>query len=51
MGKGSKTTRGMNVLVKTIIRKRMLKHAAPKTFARPEGIGSAPQIIESKSAE
>jgi hypothetical protein len=50
MGKGRKTTRGMNVLVKIIKRKRMLKQASAKTFARPEGIGSEPQILESNQA-
>lgn len=51
MGKGRKTTRGMNVLVKVIKRKRMLKQAGAKSFARPEGIGAEPQIIENNSAE
>jgi hypothetical protein len=50
MGKGRKTTRGMNVLVKVIKRKRNLKQASAKTFARPEGIGAEPQILDGKEA-
>jgi len=45
MGKGIKTQRGMNVLVKTIKRKRQLKKASAKSFVRPEGIGAAPEIV------
>ena len=46
MGKGSKSTRSMNVLIKKIKRKRQLKKASPKSFVRPEGIGAAPEVIE-----
>lgn len=49
MGKGSKTTRNMNVLITRILRKRQLKKGAAKTFARPDNIGPAPKISDSNS--
>ncbi|RYD82796.1 MAG: hypothetical protein EOP53_02695 [Sphingobacteriales bacterium] len=50
MGKGKKTQRGMNVLIRVLKRKRQLKKASPKSFVRPEGLGNAPKT-EAVSAE
>jgi hypothetical protein len=51
MGRGRKTQREMNRLIKAIKRKRILKKAAHRSFARPESANAVSAPAETAAVE